>query len=438
MPHTAPTTADATAEFADLLRVMNRLASADLVNGGRDVVDAVFTDVRRMRGWVDSIEVQATRLARRLRPTGESGAAEQPHISRGGRSTAGARAAADRSDICDQMPLFEQVLSGGDVTTDHLDAVARAVKGLSLDARRAFTQRQDDLLRHARTEFVDTFARRCRDTARAIASQLDARAEADRLTRQRRNSKVRQWLDQSTGMGHTHIELEPERHAALLAALDARVASRRQSDHSSDMSFNEVQVAALLDVLTGRGGDGPSTADAGDSAESRSGLPEISVIVDWRTLSQGVHASTVCETVDGIALPAQTVARLCCDAEVLPVVMRGTGDVLHVGRSRRVATRAQRRALAAMHRGCAHPNCTRRFRVCQIHHVVPWERGGATDLSNLLPLCTEHHHLVHEGGWTIELSDDRCVRWTAPDGTVIHDGVSADRSPPGEPDRGPP
>jgi hypothetical protein len=76
--------------------------------------------------------------------------------------------------------------------------------------------------------------------------------------------------------------------------------------------------------------------------------------------------------------------------------------------------------------------------VCQIHHVVPWERGGTTDLANLLPLCTEHHHLVHEGGWTIQLSDDRRVRWTTPDGTVIHNGVSADRSPPGEPDRGPP
>ena len=101
MPTTATTTAENTAEFADLLRVLHRLASADLTNGGHDVVSAVFTDARRLRSWVDSIEVQATRLARRLRPAGEAGAAERPHIGHGGRSAAGARAAADRSDVCD-------------------------------------------------------------------------------------------------------------------------------------------------------------------------------------------------------------------------------------------------------------------------------------------------------------------------------------------------
>lgn len=441
MPTTATTTAENTAEFADLLRVLHRLASADLANGGHDVVSAVFTDARRLRSWVDSIEVQATRLARRLRPAGEAGAAERPHIGHGGRSAAGARAAADRSDVCDQMPLFEQALSGGDVTTDHLDAIARATKGLSSDAREIFHGQQDELLRWARTDSVDMFARRCRDSARAIAAQLDARAEADRLTRQRRNSKVRQWVDQSSGMGHTHIELDPERHAGLMAALDARVASRRNSDDASDMSFMEIQVAALLDVLGGQHLAGLSVAAASTGVAGHdiptdgapaSGpvLPEVCVIVDWRTLSQGVHAGSVCETVDGIALPAQTAARLCCDADVLPVVLRGASEVLHVGRSRRVATRAQRRALAAVHRGCAHPNCTRRFRICQIHHVVPWEQGGVTDLSNLLPLCTEHHHLVHEGGWRIELADDRTVTWTAPDGVVMHSGCSADRSPP--------
>ncbi|MEL0284917.1 MAG: HNH endonuclease signature motif containing protein, partial [Ilumatobacter sp.] len=156
-------------------------------------------------------------------------------------------------------------------------------------------------------------------------------------------------------------------------------------------------------------------------------VPEIEVLIDWQTLAEGVHDSTVCETVDGIPLPVQTVQRLCCEADVLPVVLRSTGEVLHVGRTARVATRAQRRALAALHRTCAHPHCSAAFSRCQIHHVVPWEQGGRTDLDNLIPLCTEHHHLVHEGGWSIELHDDRTITLTRPDGTRSFSGRTTDR-----------
>ncbi len=53
-----------------------------------------------------------------------------------------------------------------------------------------------------------------------------------------------------------------------------------------------------------------------------------------------------------------------------------------------------------MYRTCGHPGCTVRFADCEIHHVIDWDHHGPTNLANLLPLCTRHHHLVHEGGWT--------------------------------------
>ncbi|MFM8648821.1 MAG: HNH endonuclease [Actinomycetota bacterium] len=43
-----------------------------------------------------------------------------------------------------------------------------------------------------------------------------------------------------------------------------------------------------------------------------------------------------------------------------------------------------------------------KFAHCEPHHITPWERGGPTDLSNLVPLCS-HHHAVHEGGRRITL-----------------------------------
>jgi hypothetical protein len=112
-------------------------------------------------------------------------------------------------------------------------------------------------------------------------------------------------------------------------------------------------------------------------------------------------------------------------------MMLGTDGVpLDAGRSVRTANRQQRRALRAMYRTCAHPDCTVAFSACKAHHIRWWWRHlGPTDLDNLIPLCERHHHLVHEGGWTLSMTTDRVTTWTRPDGTVAHHGPSINRVP---------
>jgi hypothetical protein len=69
---------------------------------------------------------------------------------------------------------------------------------------------------------------------------------------------------------------------------------------------------------------------------------------------------------------------------------------------------------------------------CKIHHVRWWWRDrGTTDIANLLPLCERHHHLVHEGGWTLTMTPDRIATWIRPDGTIHHRGTTIDRTPTG-------
>jgi DNA-binding NarL/FixJ family response regulator len=82
-----------------------------------------------------------------------------------------------------------------------------------------------------------------------------------------------------------------------------------------------------------------------------------------------------------------------------------------------------------MYRTCVQPRCTVGFDACRIHHVVHWFHGGASDLANLLPLCELHHHLVHEGGWTLTLAPDRRTTWRTPDGALYFDGITTDRQP---------
>ena len=116
---------------------------------------------------------------------------------------------------------------------------------------------------------------------------------------------------------------------------------------------------------------------------------------------------------------------------MLPVVLDGAGVVLDVGRRQRLATADQRRALRAMYASCFVPECPVPFDHCQVHHITPWTAGrGRTDLGQLVPACTQHHHLIHEGGWTLTLDPDRTLTITRPDGTVHYRGPSVNRAPP--------
>jgi len=165
------------------------------------------------------------------------------------------------------------------------------------------------------------------------------------------------------------------------------------------------------------------------STDAESTVPEVCVVTTLDRLLDDCCRNGLCETSDGQALTAASLRRMLCDAVVYPTVLGGAGEVLDSGRARRTVNRKQRRALRAMHRTCAHPGCTVPFESCRIHHVRWWTRDdGPTDLANLLPLCENHHHLVHEGGWTLTMTSHRIATWIRPDGTVWKVANAADRA----------
>jgi hypothetical protein len=72
-------------------------------------------------------------------------------------------------------------------------------------------------------------------------------------------------------------------------------------------------------------------------------------------------------------------------------------------------------------RACAFPGCgSRRF--TQAHHIAWWDKGGRTDLENLVLICFFHHRLVHEYGWRLARDAHGTVRWSLPDGTRYRSG----------------
>ncbi|MHA7144364.1 HNH endonuclease signature motif containing protein [Arthrobacter sp. TmT3-37] len=99
---------------------------------------------------------------------------------------------------------------------------------------------------------------------------------------------------------------------------------------------------------------------------------------------------------------ARTIRRIACDADIIPIILGGAGQVLDLGRAQRLFPPHLRRALVARDKGCAFPDCTIPAPWCEAHHIDPWSRGGRTSISNGALLCSRHHHLIHQGTWRIE------------------------------------
>lgn len=94
--------------------------------------------------------------------------------------------------------------------------------------------------------------------------------------------------------------------------------------------------------------------------------------------------------------------------------MAGDSVVLDMGRKVRLATAAQRRALAVRDQHCRFPSCRRPPQWCDAHHIDSWLAKGETDLPNLILLCRRHHTLIHQTRWTIIRRADGTVAFTHP------------------------
>ena len=124
------------------------------------------------------------------------------------------------------------------------------------------------------------------------------------------------------------------------------------------------------------------------------------------------------ETDDARPLCSETVRRLSCDSALVGLVEDSDGEPLNIGRRTRAIPPALKRALNARDRGCRFPDCTA-TRFVEGHHVKHWAHGGETKLHNLVTLCTRHHRLVHEGGFSVEAANTSGFRFRNPCGEII-------------------
>jgi hypothetical protein len=384
--------------------LVERLASVDVQGcAGSDEVAGLVGDVGRVRAWLDAFEARCISRAGEL--------AHAVLVTEGRRRGREASTVVARAAVCEEMPSLHEALAEGVVSAGHVDAVARTAGGLSPEAQGELRELEPVLVAAAVGSSVEAFERSCRDLGRLLTPDEGVSRQAA-LRRQR---KVKRWVDRTSGMHKTLLELDPLADAAVGAALHAATLDARSRLLDPTACWDHVQADALVDLITG--------ARAVDRR-----VPEVSVVVDLDTLESGLHDRSVCETSAGAPLPPATVRRLAYDADVVPTVLGCAGEVLDEGRASRLATPPQRRAIRAMHRTCVMPDCDVPVDACRIHHVDPWQQGGRTDLDSLVPVCEQDHHRLHEGGWSLKIRPDRSITVTSPTGEVTYEGPSNDRT----------
>ena len=112
----------------------------------------------------------------------------------------------------------------------------------------------------------------------------------------------------------------------------------------------------------------------GTASVARAGRAEFVVVIDADADPTTHGPGPVAEWPIPVEIPARVLAELAGDADMTAVVVRN-GVVLYapgelnLGRSTRLANRAQRRALRGLYRGCAIPGCTISYDHCKLHHI---------------------------------------------------------------------
>ncbi len=189
------------------------------------------------------------------------------------------------------------------------------------------------------------------------------------------------------GMWRYTLVLDEEGAAIIDGAVDALAKPRRDAD-TGDLDCRTPaarRADALLDLV--------SRAVSAPDGVPRQAKTSLVVTISLDALQGRCRGAGV--TMDDETLTVGTVRRLACDAQVIPVVLGTSGEILDQGMARRLFDRAQIRHLWLRDRHCTFPRCSKPAAWTDAHHLVHWADDGPTDLDNAALLCRAHHSIVH-------------------------------------------
>jgi len=119
----------------------------------------------------------------------------------------------------------------------------------------------------------------------------------------------------------------------------------------------------------------------------------VMVTIPLETLEGRLRSASI----GALGLSPAEARRLACAAGVVPAVLGTDSTVLDLGRRSRLYTLKQRQAMPLQQGGlCAVSGCGRPASWGDAHHLVPWSRGGRTDVGDGVLICPRHHTFAHD------------------------------------------
>lgn len=288
------------------------------------------------------------------------------------------------------LPRTAQALAAGSVNVEQAEVVARAVADLPVEHR---ADGERFLLEQAAIfgpRQLDILGRRLLEVT---APEQAERRDADRLARaERRSHEQRDLRLSNVGGNRVRLSgwLDTLDAAVVRAALDALCTPCADDARSP----GQRRADALTDICRMVMSRGDLPANGGEPAQ-------VVLTMDLGVLRDGVGAATLD---DGSPVSPVEARRMACDSGVVPAVLGGAGQVLDLGRERRLFTGSVRRAVVVRDRGCAFPACDRPASWSMVHHIRHWAQGGETRLDNGVLLCGAHHRIVHRGEWRVRIN----------------------------------
>ncbi|ALX04949.1 HNH endonuclease [Aeromicrobium erythreum] len=278
------------------------------------------------------------------------------------------------------MPDLESLAVEGAVSLDHVDAFTYAAKHIDPMVVEQCMNPLLDLATHAAPT-----------TVRQAVKKLRATAHPDELDEAWIKGMDRHDLKVSVvGDGVAVTGFLPFDTGTKLKTVLQSLSAPTCAEDDRPVSIRRV---TALDALLS------SVLDSG-LPQDKGVRPHVDLTVDLSRLAHNPETATAELAGFGTIGPTQ-LQQMLCDADLTPILTAGRHAVLDVGRTHRLATPHQRKAVVNRQGGtCAGPGC--HGPVVHVHHVEYWSDGGPTDLANLIGLCPRCHSAVHQGFFTID------------------------------------
>jgi hypothetical protein len=304
----------------------------------------------------------------------------------------GSGAVADRLAVGEHMndlPDSVEAVAGGEIGFTHLALIARTAAAVT-ESGTGKPLDETPLLKHAREFSVGRFRDFCHHMRHAADPEAYAAEQVQGVEARSLSLKTGEG-----GMLWLRGVLDPEGGAVLRTALEPLA---RRTGKGDDRKRDRRLADALVEL-------GHHSLDSGQVPQRASQRTHLQVTTTLETLLQRA-GSAAADLEFSLPISAKTVERMACDCNVTRILLGSDSAVIDVGRSRRVISPAQRRALNVRDKGCRWPGCDRPASWTSGHHLVHWINGGGGDLAHLVLLCYRHHWMVHEGGWQLVKTDE--------------------------------